>query len=209
MLMKALHLYYELRILRIWPDEAVILRKLIWVITARCIVRNYDDNYNQITVQELGEVVCSGTQVQCSDTSIWLCLNQLHQRCLNLLIRCNEMNGTDDFDGMNGPLAEVDREINLINNYVHLTREYLVAKFKSVVLSNLRGAGERNNEEYCWCRSHASECMIFCERCEDWFHIACVGILSMTKAKKIDKFYCITCTDAAAYPYQWKSDVTL
>ncbi len=195
-LMTALRLYYELRVLRIYPDEVAALRKLIWVVTARCITRHYEDDYNQITVHQLGEAVSSGAQLQCSDTSMWLCLNQLHERCLNLLTRCN---ATDD---STIELDEVDGDINLINNYVHLTREYPVAKVKSVLLSRLRSAGGSSEEEYCWCRSPASECMICCEKCEEWFHIACVGIPTMTKAKKIDKFYCITCTDGA-YPYQW------
>lgn len=200
----ALRLYYELRILRINPDELTILRKLVWVITARCVIRYYDDEFNQITLLELGEIVSSGVHLLCSDTSTWSCLNQLHERCLGLLNKCNSIDTTGDHAGQ--LLEEIDDEVNLINNYVHLTREYPVAKFKSALLawSKSRLPVDSSDEMHCWCRSPASECMICCEKCEVWFHITCVGIPTMTKAKKIDKFYCIACTDAGAYPFQWK-----
>ncbi len=204
---KALHLYYELRVLRIYPDELVLLRKLVWVITARCVSRHYDDEFNQIPLQDLREIVASGAHLLCSDTSIWSCLNGLYQRCLDILNRCNSISITDDHPCH--LLEEVNDEINSINNYVHLTREYPVAKYKSALLarSKSRHPEDSSDEMHCWCRTPASECMICCEKCEEWFHIACVGISTMTKAKKIDKFYCITCTDIGAYPYQWQSVV--
>merc|ERR1719204_2638537 len=61
------------------------------------------------------------------------------------------------------------------------------------VCDECRSAKE-NDEIYCLCRQPYDESQFYigCERCSDWFHGRCVGILQ-AEAKDIDEYVCPKC----------------
>jgi len=55
-------------------------------------------------------------------------------------------------------------------------------------------AAKENDEIYCLCRQPYDESQFYigCERCTDWFHGRCVGILQI-EAESIDEYVCPRC----------------
>merc|ERR1719305_718460 len=66
-------------------------------------------------------------------------------------------------------------------------------KMSEYVCDECRSAKE-NDEIYCLCRQPYDESQFYigCERCSDWFHGRCVGILQ-AEAKDIDEYVCPKC----------------
>jgi COMPASS component SPP1 len=55
--------------------------------------------------------------------------------------------------------------------------------------------GESDNGPYCICRGPDDHrWMIFCERCEDWFHGECINLDKGIGESLIEKFICPNCT---------------
>ncbi|KAF0379396.1 PHD-domain-containing protein [Gigaspora margarita] len=65
---------------------------------------------------------------------------------------------------------------------------------------------ERVGEQlYCVCRSSDGQSfMIECDKCDEWFHGACVKI-SSEESLMVDKFYCPNCT-AKGFKTSWKAE---
>ncbi len=49
---------------------------------------------------------------------------------------------------------------------------------------------------YCICRGPEAGFMVFCDKCEDWFHGSCVG-LKKKQAEKLEKYICPNCAPSA------------
>jgi hypothetical protein len=54
-----------------------------------------------------------------------------------------------------------------------------------------------DSKVYCLCRGEASETMIQCDRCSEWFHTECVGLTS-DQARTLPRWQCPTCSTTAA-----------
>ena len=71
---------------------------------------------------------------------------------------------------------------------IHLTWEFLFYSIHSRYVCNECRSAKENDEIYCLCRQPYDESQFYigCERCSDWFHGRCVGILQ-AEAKDIDE----------------------
>ena len=49
-----------------------------------------------------------------------------------------------------------------------------------------------NKNSFCHCRGKETQSMIYCQRCNEWFHYGCIG-LSEQAIDNIDNFYCNEC----------------
>ena len=49
-----------------------------------------------------------------------------------------------------------------------------------------------NKKSFCYCKNKASQSMVQCERCNEWFHYQCLG-LSELDIENIEHFYCNGC----------------
>jgi len=74
-------------------------------------------------------------------------------------------------------------------------------KMSEYVCEECRSAKE-NDEIYCLCRQPYDESQFYigCERCSDWFHGRCVGILQ-AEAAGIDEYVCPKCDPHSAQNY--------
>ena len=66
------------------------------------------------------------------------------------------------------------------------------------ICDECRNARE-NREIYCICQQPYDETQFYigCEKCSDWFHGRCVGVLQ-SEADKIDEYLCPRCAPGSA-----------
>jgi len=55
-----------------------------------------------------------------------------------------------------------------------------------------------NKNSFCLCRSKETQSMIFCQRCNEWFHYNCIGLTEQAVAN-IENFYCNDCLNQNAH----------
>ena len=48
------------------------------------------------------------------------------------------------------------------------------------------------HQSFCYCKRKATDSMVQCERCNEWYHFSCLG-LSDQDVDNIDHFYCNEC----------------
>ena len=76
-------------------------------------------------------------------------------------------------------------------------------------LQELYCTSSNPEESYCWCGGPQSGQMICCEKCDIWFHCACVGLSSKKLLKSLADvpYFCIVCAESnnSQYEYAWKS----
>ena len=69
---------------------------------------------------------------------------------------------------------------------------------------------ESDNGPYCLCRGPDDHrFMISCDRCEDWFHGACVGMDKHTGENLVQKYICPNCTEGGRYTTRYKKMCSL
>ena len=54
-----------------------------------------------------------------------------------------------------------------------------------------RGGSSSSSSLFCFCRKKEEGFMIFCDTCEDWFHVACVGL---TEREVFLFFFFVNCS---------------
>ena len=105
---------------------------------------------------------------------------------------------------------------------IKLSDEYAYAKVHSLarlymplrVHADVASPGDKalvHAPRYCWCAGiDNGEPMVGCDKCGEWFHYSCVGIVSRThmKSLKENEFECIACCTMKTgrrYRYEWTS----
>jgi len=69
---------------------------------------------------------------------------------------------------------------------------------------------ESDNGPYCICRGPDDHrWMIFCDKCEDWFHGECVNLDKETGETLVERFICPNCTDGRRYVTRYKKTCSL
>ncbi|KAK4137014.1 hypothetical protein BT67DRAFT_432726 [Trichocladium antarcticum] len=72
------------------------------------------------------------------------------------------------------------------------------------------GDSESDSGPYCLCRGPDDHrFMIACDRCEDWFHGACIGMDKHTGEKLVQKYICPNCTEGGRYTTRYKKMCSL
>ena len=72
--------------------------------------------------------------------------------------------------------------------------ESMSKKLKEYVCDECKRAKDDHDQIYCLCRQPYDETQFYigCERCSEWYHGRCVGILQ-SEADKIDEYNCPKC----------------
>jgi COMPASS component SPP1 len=72
------------------------------------------------------------------------------------------------------------------------------------------GDSESDSGPYCLCRGPDDHrFMIACDRCEDWFHGACIGMDKHTGEKLVQKYICPNCSEGGRYTTRYKKMCSL
>ncbi len=87
---------------------------------------------------------------------------------------------------------------DVCSNWFHVDcvglTELQAKKAKQYMCPNCDKLRAKNNELYCLCQQPYDESQFYicCDRCQDWFHGRCVGVLQ-SEADSIDEYVCPNC----------------
>ena len=199
LLRECLELYFELRVLRVEPEEVRVLRQLAWLIASGPFAKTGASGASVGAPAILERVCDAGLGLGCGDTLIWRRLNGLRHRAAAV---CREalVAGSEACEG-------VLQEMTALSRRVDLDQGFAFARLRSLALANL-AAPESGDELYCWCRRASFGAMIACDQCGLWFHTRCVGVASRDIKRGASgdaemAFSCITCSEKLGAAYKF------
>jgi hypothetical protein len=234
LLEKCLHLYYELRLMRVKTTEVINLRRIIWLISSKTLIttkkcEETEEYAFKPQLVDFRRALEGGTKMLMQDEPTLQIIEKIFNCAESYTSQASHCSA-----------AESAVVMNLLKNFgwVSFDKEYAYARVRSVALAYKKEArktttsnaietnvncNEGNfdkdtitgpisdnqqlkHELYCYCQEpdYQGSQYVQCDVCEEWFHFECTGASNKKKLKEMQNYACIACSESKNETYAHK-----